>query len=257
MGVDVGDYNRDGRLDIIVTTFQKQLNALYRSEGGGLYTDVAMAQGLGETSLPLVKWGTKFFDFDNDGWLDLFVANGHLEDHIDKYDNSSTYPQQNQLFKNMGGGLFKEVSNQAGEGLREMHSSRGAAFGDLDNDGDIDIVVCNSRDRPSLLYNEGGNKKSWILLGLRGKKNRFGIGAFVKVTAQGMTQIAEVHAGSSYVSQNDLRLHFGLGDATMVEKVEVEWPEGLKEVFRNLPARCQRTLLEGSGERESENQGAH
>jgi hypothetical protein len=134
-----------------------------------------------------------------------------------------------------------------------MHSSRGAAFGDLDNDGDIDIVVCNSRDRPSVLSNDGGNKQSWVLLELKGKKNRFGVGAFVKLTAKGIAQVAEVHAGSSYISQNDLRLHFGLDDATAVEKVEVQWPEGLKEVFKDLPARRQHTLLEGSGERKPEN----
>lgn len=247
MGVDVADFNRDGRLDIIVSTFQKQLDALYRSEGNGFYSDVAMAQGLGETCLPMVSWGVKFFDFDHDAWLDLFIANGHLEDHIHEYDHSSTYLQQNQLFRNTGGGVFKEVSGQAGAAFEERFSSRGAAFGDLDGDGDVDIVVSNSRDRPSVLFNEGGNKRSWILLQLEGRRNRFGVGALVKVTAGGVTQMAEVHSGSSYVSQNDLRLHFGLADAEAVEKVEVEWPEGLRETFESLPARRVHRIVEGTG----------
>jgi len=247
MGVDVADFNRDGRLDIFVTTYQKQLNALYRSEAKGIYNDVAMAHGLGETCLPMVSWGTKFFDFDNDGWLDLFIANGHLEDAIEKYDQSSTYLQERQLFRNLGGGMLKEVSAQAGPAFQARHSSRGAAFGDLDNDGDVDIVVSNSRGTPSLLRNEGGNRKSWILIELAGKRNRHGIGALVKVTAGGVSQIAEQHSGASYCSMNDLRLHFGLGDAALAESVEVEWPEGLRETFENLTARKVHRLVEGTG----------
>ncbi|MBI4603712.1 MAG: CRTAC1 family protein [Planctomycetes bacterium] len=253
MGVDAADFNRDGRLDILVTNYQKQLDALYRLErklpdGRPFFSDVAMAQGLGETCLPMVSWGTKLFDLDNDGWLDIFIANGHLEDHIEEYDHSSSYLQQNQLFRNQGSGAFKEVSDVAGPGLRERFSSRGAAFGDLDSDGDIDIVVSNSRDRPSLLYNQGGNARSWVSLQLEGRRNKLGVGAFVRLTAGGVAQVAEVHCGSSYVSQNDLKLHFGLGDAAVVETVEVDWPEGTKEVFRDLPARKVHRLVEGTGE---------
>ncbi len=247
MGVDAGDFNRDGRIDILVTNFQKQLNDLYRSDGKDFYTDVAMAVGLGETCLPLVSWGTKLFDFDNDGWLDIFIANGHLEDHIEEYDHSSSFLQPRQLFHNLGAGAFKEVSTSAGPAFKTLYSSRGAAFGDLDNDGDVDIVISNSRQGPSLLWNEGGNRKSWVLLALEGKKNRFGIGAFVKVTAGGVSQVAEVHAGASYISQNDLRLHFGLGEAGLIESVEVDWPEGLKEAFTNLEARKIHRLVEGTG----------
>jgi hypothetical protein len=248
MGVDAGDYDRDGRLDLIVTNYQKQLNALYHWERDDLYLDLAMARGLGETSLPMVKWGTKFFDFDHDAWLDLFVANGHLEEHIHEYDQSSSYRQQSQLFRNQGGGVFKEVTGTAGPGLDQRFSSRGAAFGDLDNDGDIDIVVANSRERPSLLYNEGGNRGSWVMLELRGRRNRFAVGAFVRVTAGGITQVAEVHAGASYVSQNDLRLHFGLAGAEAVDRVEVQWQEGLRETFEKLPARKVHRLVEGTGQ---------
>ena len=247
MGVDAGDANRDGKLDIIVTNFQKQLNSLYESAGNEFFQDMAMRRGLGETCLPMVSWGVKLFDFDNDGWLDLFIANGHLEDHIAEYDQSSSYLQPSQLFRNTGAGVFKEISADAGPGLQIKKSSRGAAFGDLDNDGDVDIVVCNSRDRPSLLWNEGGNKKSWILLSVEGKKNKFAIGAFVRITAGGVSQIAEVHAGSSYISQNDLRLHFGLDQAAVVDTVDVDWPGGGKETFKALPARQTHRIVEGTG----------
>lgn len=246
MGVDSADFNRDAKFDVFVTNYQKQLNALYRADAPRTYLDVAMTQGLGETSLPMVGWGTGFFDYDNDGWLDLFVANGHLEDTIAGYDQSSTYQQQNQLFRNAGDGVMVEVSDEAGEGLKEVLSSRGAAFGDIDNDGDVDIVVCNSRDRPSLLVNEG-TKGNWIILDLRGKKNRFAVGARVRVTAGSVSQIAEVHAGSGYVSQHDLRLHFGLGTSRVVDSVEVRWTEGHREVFAGLEAGRIHTITEGKG----------
>jgi hypothetical protein len=233
MGLDAADYDRDGLVDFVITNFQKQLNALYHNEGEAGFTDMAMAHGLGHTCAPMVSWGTKFFDFDHDGWLDLFIANGHLEDRIAEYDQSSTYLQRNQLFQNQGG-AFKEVTALAGPGLRELFSSRGAAFGDIDNDGDIDIVVSNSRDRPSLLFNEGGNRRPWVMIECRGRKNRFAIGAKVTVTAGGFSQSAEVRSGGSYCSQNDLRLHFGLGGASRVDRVEVKWPGGGTTVREDL-----------------------
>ncbi len=246
MGVDAADFNRDGRLDVFVTNYQKQLNALYRADAPGYFVDVGMGQGIGETCLPLVSWGTKWFDYDHDGWLDLFIANGHLEDNIHRYDQSSTYKQRNQLFRNTGGGVMLDVTDTAGEGLREVLSSRGAAFGDLDGDGDVDIVVSNSRERPSLLVNEGA-KGNWIILDLRGRKNRFAVGARARMTAGSVSQIAEVHAGSSYVSQNDLRLHFGLGASRVVERAEIRWPEGHREVFVGLEAGRVHRIIEGSG----------
>jgi hypothetical protein len=236
MGVDAGDYDRDGRLDIAVTNFQKQLNALYHHDGESGYSDVAMACGLGESCLPMVSWGTAFRDFDNDGWADLFIANGHLEDRIAEYDQSSTYLQRSQVFRNIGG-RFREVTALAGPGLSKPRSSRGAAFGDIDNDGDVDIVVSNSREQPSLLVNEGGNRASWIQIELRGKKNIFAIGARVTVEAGGASQVAEVRSGGSYASQNDLRLHFGLGSSARAERVTVRWPEGKTQVIEGLEAR--------------------
>jgi hypothetical protein len=236
MGVDAGDFDRDGRLDVIVTNFQKQLNALYQNLGEAGFSDRAMRQGLGRTCLPMVSWGTKLADFDHDAWLDLFIANGHLEDRIAEYDQSSTFLQQCQVFRNQGAGLFVEVTNQAGPGLAAPRSSRGAAFGDIDNDGDVDVVVLNSRERPSLLINEGGNRRPWVLLKLVGKKDRFALGAKVRVTVGGVVQTAEVRSGGSYCSQNDLRLHFGLGDAPKVDRVEVRWPQGAASTFQDLEA---------------------
>jgi hypothetical protein len=247
MGVDVADFNDDGRLDIFVTNFQKQNNALYAAGPGGFYDDVALRQGLGATCLPKVSWGTKFFDANHDGYLDLFIANGHLEDNIGHFDQSTEYLQQSQVFLNKGKGLLEDISDTAGAPLREKRSSRGAAFGDLDLDGDIDVVVLNSRARPSLFVNDLADRRSWLLLALRGRRNRFGVGATVVATAGGRAQLGVVTAGASYISQNDLRLHFGLGDAGSAD-VEVRWPEGLVERFRGLAARRLHELEEGKGE---------
>jgi hypothetical protein len=240
MGVDAGDFDRDGRFDIIVTNYQKQLNALYRQEGKFGFSDVSVIQ-LGNTCYPNVAWGTGFVDLDCDAWPELFVANGHLEDRIGEYDQSSTFLQENQVYVNERG-RFREVTNAAGPALTEKKSSRGAAFGDIDNDGDIDIVVCNSRDRPSLYINGGGGpngapQDAWVLLDLRGRKNRFAIGARVVLEAGGLRQIGEVRSGGSYVSQNDLRLHFGLGAAERVDRVTIRWPEGKTSTLEGLEAR--------------------
>ncbi len=251
MGVDVRDVDGDGFEDVFVTNYQKQLNAFYLHESDRFYVDSGMGRGLGETCLPMVSWGTKFFDFDHDGDLDLFIANGHLEDQIDRYDQSSTYRQQNQLFENRGDGSMQEVTDTAGPGLRELRSSRGAAFGDLDGDGDLDIVVCNSRERPSVLINDGGNRGAWILLELRGVKNRHAIGARVSIEAGELRASDTVRAGASYLSQNSLRLHFGLGTVEKVDRVRVRWPNGKTESFGSFAARSVHVLHEGRGRAES------
>ena len=226
MGVDIADYNYDGRPDIIVTNYQKQHNAFYIQEDDGFFSDTATKSRLGTKSLPWVGWGTKLFDYDNDGALDVFIAYGHLEDNIKDYDESSTYLQRNQLLHNDGKGNFEDVSERSGPGLEVVLSTRGAAFGDLDNDGDLDIVVCNSRQEPNVLINQGGNRKNWIGFRLRARKDPFALNATVTVHAGGKRQVQEVRSGGSYLSQNDLRAHFGLGDATAVDKVEVRWPDG-------------------------------
>ncbi|MEM7236131.1 MAG: CRTAC1 family protein, partial [Planctomycetota bacterium] len=225
MGVDSGDYDLDGNPDIVVTNYQKQLNALYRSDGPIGFSDLATKHGLGDTCLPLVSWGTGFADFDSDGWPDLFIANGHLEDRIKEYDDSSTYLQENQIFRNRSG-RFQDVSVSSGPAFSEKKSSRGAAFGDVDGDGDIDVVVNNSRGSVSLLINETKTTNSWVTLDLRGRVNRFAIGAKAAVHSGGKIYRAEVRSGGSYVSQNDLRLHFGLGTATSIDKVTVRWSSG-------------------------------
>ncbi len=247
MGVDAADYNGDGRLDIVVTNYQKQTNALYRLGGDGYYTDVGMESQMATNSLPLVSWGTRFFDYDNDGILDLFIANGHLEDHIEKYDQSSTYKQQNQLLRGLGNGKFDDVSNRSGSGLQLVKSSRGAAFGDLDNDGDIDIVVLNSRDQPDVLINQGGNRGHWVGLELIGKRDRFAFGARAILHAGGMRQILEVRSGTSYVSQNDLRLLFGLGQLTAIEKIEILWPDRTQETVTGMPIDRYSKIRQGEG----------
>jgi hypothetical protein len=203
--------------------------------------------GIAANSLPLVGWGTKFFDYDHDGILDLFIANGHLEDRIAEYDQSSTYLEQNQLFHGQGDGTFREVSNEAGEGLLLKRSSRGTAFGDIDNDGDIDMVVLCSRDRPLVLLNDGGNRRPWVEIELQAEPpNRFAIGAKVTLRSGKHRFVAEVRSGGSYASQNDLRLHFGLGDGA-VDRVEVRWPDGKTEAVEGVkPGRLNR-IFKGRG----------
>ena len=243
MGVDAGDFDGDGSFDLVVTNYHKQLNALYHNEGKFGFSDQALSRGLGDSTLPMVGWGTRMLDYDNDGQLDLFIANGHLEDQIDRYDQSSEYRQRNQLYRGENK-RFTEITNGGGSGLREKLSSRGAAFGDIDNDGDIDIVICNSRERPSLLINETSNKNTWLSLKLKGKKDPYALGARASVTAAGRTQVAEVRSGGSYVCQNDLRLHFGLAGSKKAEKVIIRWPGGNSSTFENLEANREHLLKE-------------
>ncbi len=232
MGVDAGDYDNDGLLDLIVTNFSHDYSTLRHNDGSLTFTDVSMASGIGLATLPTLGWGVGFLDYDNDGRRDIFIANGHVFPNIDDRHLGTTWKQRNQLFHNEGDGRFRDVTDEAGPAFQELHSARGAAFGDLDDDGDIDIVVNNIDEPPSLLRNDGGNAGHWIgfrLVG--GPRNRGAVGARVVVRAGSLRQVEEIHAGSSHNSSNDPRLHFGLGASTSVERVEIRWPRGLVQVL--------------------------
>lgn len=246
MGVDFGDYDGDGRRDLIVTNFQRQYNTLYRNDGGGFFADVSFIAGLGR-SLPDVSWGTCLFDADNDGRLDLFIANGHIQSNIAEYDPTTVYAQQNRMYLNSGPPGFVDVSASSGEGLNIRKVSRGAAFGDIDNDGDVDIVVNNANDTPDILRNDtvGG---SYLLIDLVGSEsNARGIGAEVHAFVGDVEIVGEPRSGGSYVSQGDLRVHIGLGTAHLVERLEVRWPSGVVDSIRNVSANRSVRIVEGVG----------
>lgn len=244
MGVATGDYDGDGWFDLFVTNYQWETNSLYRNLGNGFFSYMTFGAGLGVSTLTFLKWGTFFFDYDNDGDQDLLVANGHLDDNVEQFDKV-TYAQQNQLFRNDGKGRFTDVRDMAGPGMLLKQVSRGAAWGDYDSDGDLDFAVANNNQPAALLRNDGGNQGHWIefkLMGAAGtgpgkrRDNRDAIGARVEVRAGGRRQVDEVRSGSSYLSQSDLRLHFGLGAATQVDQVEIRWPSGGIQRLTNLQA---------------------
>jgi hypothetical protein len=242
MGVTVGDYDHDGMLDLFVTNFADEYNTLYHNDGRNSFTDLSYAAKVAAMSLPYVGWGTKFFDYDNDGWVDLFVANGHV------YPQLPGYRQPKFLHRNNGDGTFTEVSAQFGSILTENRASRGVAFGDLDNDGDVDLVIGDLDGPPQLLRNDGGNANTSVLIKTIGvKSNRDGIGARVKIVAGDLSQIDEVRSGDSYLSQSDLRLHFGLGKRTKVDLIEVHWPSGTVDKVTGLGVNRILTIKEGQG----------
>ena len=248
MGVTVGDYDHDGKFDIFATNFSEEYNVLYRGTGLNMFADASYATKVAEVSLPYVGWGTKFFDYDNDGWLDLFVANGHVYPQVDNASVGTGYRQRKLLHKNNRDGTFSEVAAQCGEALLEKRVSRGVAFGDLDNDGDTDIVVNDLDGAPQILRNDGANGNNSILIKTVGAKgNRGGIGARVKVVAGDLTQIDEVRSGASYISHNDLRLHFGLEKQTKVDLIEVRWPSGAIDRIQTAGVNRILTVKEGKG----------
>jgi hypothetical protein len=248
MGVDCGDYDNDGLLDFYVTSYQGQLATLYRNLGGGMFEDVTLVTGSGTGTLPHVTWGNSFVDFENNGIRDIFVACGHLQDNIEKFDDTTTYTTRNILLMNTGDGKFIDVSDQSGDGMKIKLSSRGAGFDDLDNDGDVDVVILNSRREPTILRNESPSKGHWLQVRLRGvKTNRDGIGARVKIVSGDLTLIDEVHSGRGYQSHYGTRLHFGLGNREKVDRIEVRWIGGRIEVFENIAVNKVVTLIEGQG----------
>jgi len=236
MGADWGDYDNDGRLDIIVATYQWVANTLYHNDGGGFFTDVTFHAHLGAASLPYLGMTVAFLDYDNDGFLDVFAANGHIDDNVEEFDPSTSFGQKNQLFRNQGNGIFAEVTDESGPGLRAEKVSHGAAFGDYDNDGDVDIFVSDGDDQPSqLLRNDGGNRNHYLVVRLEGtRSNRDGIGARMELTAGDLTLTREVRSSYGYLCSNDLRVIFGLGQRARIDRLEVRWPSGVVRTFEDL-----------------------
>jgi len=247
MGVDWGDYRHEGRMGMFVTNFVEQGNTLYRNLGDqGLFSDVSWPSKLAQPSFPLVGWGTSFFDMDNDTWLDIFVANGHVYPQVDSIPGGARYKQSMLLFRNNRDGTFEDVSTVLS--AIPAASRRGAAFGDINNDGNVDIVIVNVGEPPSLLLNQGSNGNHRVLFKLIGmKSNESGIGARVTVMTATSTQFNEVRGGGSYLSQNDPRLHFGLGADSKISQIEIRWPNGKIETLRKLPADFIYTIVEGQG----------
>ncbi len=248
MGVDVGDYDNDGIFDFYVTSYQRQLATLYKGLGDDTFEDVTRITGAGAGTMTNVTWGTSLVDFDNDGDRDLFVACGHLQPNIEQYDDNSTYFQSNLLLMNTGNGKFIDVSEESGAGMKVKLSSRGAGFDDLDNDGDVDVVIQNSRREPTILRNDSPSKGHWLQVRLQGvKTNRDGIGANVKVVAGDLTLIDEVHSGRGYQSHYGTRLHFGLGNRQKIDRIEVYWIGGGVDVLEDIPVDKCLMITEGSG----------
>ncbi len=246
MGTATGDYDGDGRLDLIVTNLDREHNELYRNLGKG-FADVSYQTGFAAPSLPFVGWGTEFFDYDNDGDLDILIVNGHVIDNINLFRTDTTYRQQKLLFENVGG-HFREVAAQHGAALMVPEVSRGAAFGDYDNDGDVDVVVQNLGGSPQLLRNDGGNRNHWLSLALEGTRSpRDPIGTRVRSTVAGRVLTRYLAGGGSYLSSSDHRIHIGLGQHERAERIEIQWPSGAKDVLENVAAGKFYRVREGHG----------
>jgi hypothetical protein len=247
MGSTVADFNGDGKLDIFRTNFSDDTSTLYRNNGNGTFDDVTFTVGLG-LHTQYLGWGTMFFDFDNDGWPDLLLVNGHVYPEVDKQHLGSNYQEPKILYHNNGNGTFTDISDSAGNAVTTATSARGLAVGDLWNDGRISAVISNMNAHPSMLVNQVKSGNHWVAFRTIGtKSNRDGIGSRITVSAGGRMRVDEVRSGSSYSSSNDMRVHFGLGQTTKIEFVQVRWPSGLSERFENLRIDSIHDLKEGTG----------
>ena len=245
MGTDFGDYNNDGKLDITVSNYQTETNTLYHNFDSSFFMDLTIPSGIAEVTHGYLGWGIKFFDYDNDGYQDIFVANGHLMDNISVLEKHVSYPQKNLLFRNLGDGTFDNVVSDS-DGLSLKKVSRGAAIGDYDNDGDLDILVTNCNQSPDLLQNVVGNRNNWIQVQLDGlKSNRSGFGAKIKVVTGEHVQYREVNSGGSYLSFHDVRAHFGIGKAEQIDVLEVRWPSGQVDKKTGLDVNQRYLVVEG------------
>jgi hypothetical protein len=240
MGIDAADYIGDGHLSIFRTNFSDEFETLYRNRGDGNFDEVTLDAGLGQNTR-YVGWGTGFFDFNNDGWKDLLLVNGHVFPEVEALHIDIHYKDRAILYQNLANGKFRDISEHGGPAFLEKHSSRGAAFGDFDNDGAVEVAINNQNEAPSLLKQSVSPPGHWVILKLIGtRSNRSAIGARVKLLANGHAQYGEVRSGGSYLSQNDLRLHFGLGSAMQIDSIKITWPSGLHQILRNQP--CDRVL---------------
>ena len=248
MGVSTGDYDADGWLDLLKTNFDNDIPDLYHNEGDGTFTFRTFDAKLG-SHLKYLSWGGGFFDYDNDGWLDIFIANGHVYPELEHHDHpESPYRQRNVIYHNSRDGTFEDVTSIAGPGLELIRSGRGVAIGDFDNDGRLDILINNQNDPPTLLRNDTATTNHWVSVRALGtQSNRDGIGARITVWAGGRRQIKEVLSGGSYLSQNDLRVHFGLGPATKIDQLEIRWPSGRNDKLENLKVDRFVVVEEGRG----------
>ena len=250
MGTAFGDWNNDDWLDLTVTNYAEQTNTLYHNDADGFFTDATATTKTAQLTYPYLGWATAFLDYDNDGYQDLFVANGHLHENLAELGQEGTYGQRNLLFRNNNAnGTFTEVSETLGTGMKLTDVSRGATFADYDLDGDIDIVVTNSNTAPRLLRNDGGNGKNYLQIRLTATNGSTdAIGARVKITTGNLTQMREVRSGDGYLSQQDLTLHFGIGDYEQVNSIEVRWQSGTKQLIGNVPANQVLSLEENGNE---------
>jgi hypothetical protein len=251
MGLAVGDYDNDGRVDFHITNFSDDSNVLYHNDGDGNFTDVTFQAGLGEVTIPFLGWGTSFLDYDNDGWKDLIVANGHVYPTVDDHQWGTSYAQQILLFHNLRNGKFERIGAAPGSGLAQAWCARGLAVGDLDGDGRLDVVLNNIDSKPTVLRNVSAPVGHWLELRLVGdvskKSPRDAIGAIVYVSTGKIRQRQDVVSGGSYASQNDMTLHFGLGAATAVDKVEIKWPDGFVEAVQIPGVDRKLTVIENKG----------